>query len=58
MAVTNGTNRSDAVNGDRVDDDCDGRPALVSWMPLAMWLDGDGGDGVTSPDRVMCLLWS
>lgn len=37
----NGTSRSDVVNDDRVDDDCDGQRALVNWMRLVRWLDDD-----------------
>lgn len=34
----NDTNHLDAVNGDRVDDDCDDQLALVNLMRWAMWL--------------------
>lgn len=35
----NGTNRLDAVNGDRVSDDYDDQLALVNLMRWVMWLD-------------------
>lgn len=35
----NDTNRLDAVNGDRVSDDCDDQQALVNLMRWVMWLD-------------------